>query len=220
MATGERTDTDSTSVAARSRRLRLNGWQRLWVVLVVLWTVLVGAFAWSLWPEAQVYRNGKTGEPLSLLYLDPNTGRPIPGADDYPLEPVWHEHAVALTKPLSKVDRILLGYGVTPATSDLPLRLDKEGHPVGAVVNIPNVGSIVFPETMTHDRINAECEEIKAYFEPPQQKRIAELRARRVHWAQFTAAFWLLPPMVLYALGWSTGWIYRGFALKGRDGRA
>ena len=31
--------------------MRLNGWQRLWVVLSLGWTVLVGGIAVKLWPE-------------------------------------------------------------------------------------------------------------------------------------------------------------------------
>jgi hypothetical protein len=31
--------------------VRLNGWQRLWLVLTVLWGGLVGSYTWIEWPQ-------------------------------------------------------------------------------------------------------------------------------------------------------------------------
>lgn len=30
---------------------RLNGWQRLWVVMAILWTLVVGVLSWQSWPK-------------------------------------------------------------------------------------------------------------------------------------------------------------------------
>ena len=47
--------------------MRLTGWQRLWVVLALTWTCVVGVLTWNAWPP-------------TYLSTDPNAGIPI-GAD-------------------------------------------------------------------------------------------------------------------------------------------
>lgn len=47
--------------------MRLNGWQRLWIVLTLIWTIAVGVQTWNTWPE-------------TYLVVDPNAGIPL-GAD-------------------------------------------------------------------------------------------------------------------------------------------
>ena len=48
--------------------MRLNGWQRLWVVLTLMWTFVVGVVTWNTWPPT--YVSG-----------DPNAGLPHLGED-------------------------------------------------------------------------------------------------------------------------------------------
>ncbi len=48
----------------------MNGWQRLWVVVTVLWTLVVGLVTWEGWPA-------RPGQVLSIFpsgAIDPNTG--------------------------------------------------------------------------------------------------------------------------------------------------
>jgi hypothetical protein len=47
--------------------MRLTGWQRLWVVVTLTWTCVVGVVTWNTWPS-------------TYLSMDPNAGIPI-GAD-------------------------------------------------------------------------------------------------------------------------------------------
>src|SRR5947207_2099212 len=35
--------------------MHLNGWRRLWVVLTVMWTLVVGVVTWNAWPSAPAH---------------------------------------------------------------------------------------------------------------------------------------------------------------------
>lgn len=78
--------------------------------------------------------------------------------------------------------------------------LDIGDHP--PVINVPLLGLVQFPVTMSADAINRTASGLAAQ----------ELRRRRL--ATFGKAFsaWVLSIVVLYAAGWTVGWIRRGFA--------
>jgi len=96
--------------------MRLNGWQRLWVVLVVLWTFLVLAVSYIYWPR----------------------------------------------------------HAVTPAGADAQ-------------------GFIPDPPTV------------------PSSSTIMTVRNQRAIFAAEALATWAIPAGGIYFLGWSVGWIRRGF---------
>jgi hypothetical protein len=226
MPAGEHLGTDLLRSAWRTRLTRLGGWQRMWVVLTVVWCVISGVLGWLSWPRAPIYASPTTGKPYPPLYLDPETGTPIPNAEALPPEPV----------PLDELTELLVKYGGVPIpTSDSQpiyvdaigrkvVGVDAVGNPIydprttnteqhfGPALNIPNVGSVRFPTTMNQDAVSRLCEQLKIRFGLPHEKRMSELRARRLGWAQIASALWLLPPLALYALGCSVGWVFRGFA--------
>jgi hypothetical protein len=47
------------------------------------------------------------------------------------------------------------------------------------------------------------------------KRAAAIVRHRRNLTTARFAIVWLLPPLVLYAFGWSVGWVRRGFARRG-----
>ena len=68
---------------------------------------------------------------------------------------------------------------------------------------------------MSQDQVEAAS---KKLFDEHQKKlqetnrqRLEEFRARRLAALRIATAVWLLPPAALYALGWSAGWVRRGF---------
>lgn len=123
---------------------RLNGWQRLWVVLFALWTCGVAAVAWQKWPSAL--------DAIAWQYFG---GPAIQGQSWFDFSP---------TEPL-----------------DLP------------------IGAEVPHELMTP---------------PPRADAVVQQRLRdsRLAAARFVVSLWLLPPVALYLLVWSLGWVRRGFA--------
>ena len=48
--------------------MTLSGWQRLWVVLTLMWTLVVGVVTWNTWPP-------------TYLSADPDAGLLPSGAD-------------------------------------------------------------------------------------------------------------------------------------------
>lgn len=125
--------------------MRLSGWQRLWVVLAVLWLVMSGAGLW------------KAHQRTDTVFLDPNTGRETP--------------------------------------QDGFLRGQPEGPLV--VVVAGNERQYIFPPGT----------------DP--KKAAGIVRQYRNAQTKSLLALWLIPPVVLYVLGWSVGWVYLGF----RDNR-
>jgi len=59
------------------------------------------------------------------------------------------------------------------------------------------------------------CNELVTWAAQQESQRVAKRRAQWVKWAKAATALWLLPPLALYALGWMTRWVYRGFVPKG-----
>ena len=123
----------------------LNGWQRLWVVFTVFWTVGGLSISYATWPSPSDY--------LRTLREAPQT--------------IEEARARGL-----KVT-VFLG-----RSSSTPTRVpdDPDG---GFVARAP--------------------------------LRRQALRDDRVEHVQTTLMVWAIPPVVLYAFGWSAGWIRRGF---------
>jgi hypothetical protein len=135
-------------------RPKLNGWRRLWVVLTVSWTLVVGLYGYRLWPGEDPLHGGTIDEKSNPQML-PKIGDEVPpqvGPDIVIIDDNGTEH-------------------VFPPGSD-PKR-------AAAIVR--------------------------------QQLAERRLQLRRRFTAQLLGAS-IFPAAVLYALGWSVGWVRRGFA--------
>lgn len=142
-------DADRVShLGVRLRPVRLNGWQRLWIVLFVGWTVLVALFSYYSFPARRWA---------------------LPSQE-------WINAAS---------DR------ASASHEEL-----KTFHIEGLVTNIP------FPKSLGNDEIVRQLDE--------EVSRV--LDAQRRDWLEVTIGLWLVPFALLYAIGWSIGWIRRGFA--------
>src|SRR5207237_582056 len=131
------------------RVVSLNGWQRLWVVLTLLWTLVAGLVAWSLWPARQptilsVFGSGA---------IDPNTGT-MPEISYYDAL----AHLTGWPAPDASIDRM-------PA-SFVPAPPGWEVVP-GLVVAIPGVGTVRFPSSMSQGQVEAAS---KKLFDEHQKK--------------------------------------------------
>jgi hypothetical protein len=60
--------------------MRLNGWQRLWIVSLVLWTLVVEALAYSTWPTSDSIRPDDVYArmPRSTKWVLRDAGEPDP----------------------------------------------------------------------------------------------------------------------------------------------
>lgn len=125
--------------------MRLNGWQRLFVLIFAAWTVAVGLFSYLAWPH-----------------------------------PVQQGQFTA-----ADVD--------SQRSNSAAQQLRVEG---------PDGKMYEFPRDATDD-------EIRAFFSRSQANGPTSQRGGFV---LRMAAGWLLPPTLLYALGWGIAWVRRGFS--------
>lgn len=70
---------------------------------------------------------------------------------------------------------------------------------------IPGVGLVDLPASMSDDDKNAVGKRLY-----DEAQLAAATAVRRDAYVRFT--IWLIPPLVLYALGWAVAWVNRGFA--------
>ena len=58
MANAPEVSSGQFDAAGRASKMKLNGWQRLWVLLAVLWLLPVAFIAYELWPTAAFVSKG------------------------------------------------------------------------------------------------------------------------------------------------------------------
>ena len=162
--------------------MRLNGWQRLWVVGAVLWTLAVSLGAWRTWPIV-----GK--ETVSVF---PNA---------YGGPPIGYYEALAFAMGGSRVG------GATD-----PLVVDANEGQLVEIPNVGTVSfpkSMPTPEMEA--RAKTLDDEHRKLLQRINQERREDFSAQRRGAIQFAIAALLLPPLAIYALGWALVWVYRGF---------
>jgi hypothetical protein len=198
---------------------RLNGWQRIWVVLIVMWTLVVGMFGYQ----------GPTAVYHSIDYSEKApTAKMAPKVRQRMTTPPWEGEAcdgpVTFGMVYEEI-RDLPGLS-TPVRMCFPIKgisdqTQKEIEAVAARMTAAreseeNIKLVVaemqqraakagyFLPKIGQDEVNRiKAEYAHAYAE--------ELRyLRRDHYKRM-ALIWLIPGVMLYAFGWSIRWIWRGF---------
>ena len=180
--------------------LTLNGWQRLWTVGAVLWTLFIASFAWSSWPQRE-------GETVSVFWsgmTDPKTGA-MPEVD-------FFDAAAHLTRWSAWES------GPKPSWADSTGRRERfiPVRDLGQLFEVPLVGNVRFPVTMSSEQVGHA---VKTMSDEHQQIIMKINRASREAFAsarrssiQNDSLFWLLPLIAAYSLGWSVSWVRRGFS--------
>jgi hypothetical protein len=148
--------------------MKLNGWQRLWVVVAVLWMLPVLVYVFALWPRAGAITKAQVYDRMTQ-----EDGRRL---DDY-----W---------PV-----IAAEYGGTSSESRL--------HVVEPSVNVDGY-SLEFSEGTTPEDMKRTTEGFHDGL------RQALLRTR-LSFTGLALTVWVVPVMMLYALGWGIAWVRRGF---------
>ena len=200
---------------------RLNGWQRIWVVLMVLWTLGV------------VVDNYEG--PTYVEHDYDSSVKPPYAKMDYSVRKhmttQWWEGANCEESPTSFGIRFeevtdLPGLSVpvrlcfATSTADAERRrmdtivgrmkaADEPQEAIDAVVELlkrraRERESRAFSTIVTPNQANA----IKAEYARAYRVELDELRQR--HYRE-TAQLWLIPPITLYMFGWTIGWIRQGF---------
>lgn len=192
---------------------KLNGWQRLWVLLTILWIVPIGFFAHEQWPRPYSGHIAGCRFPGELFSVTApaivndelvNWKRELPpnlAPDD--------DDQLATTPPRKPSSRPLtddefLGGSLTwdEAKAGIP---GWNGDPLGR------------PAWAKAPLVKAYCKTLKERIE--RSGRAVQLRdastnaiqKRRIQWLGTTFVAWIAPAVGLYLLGLAVVWVGRGF---------
>jgi hypothetical protein len=197
-------------------RRAMNGWQRLWVVIAVMWTLVVAAFAAALWPTSTSISRGEI-----LLQLDPADARMVePEYLDLPwLDTAQLRSVRDLTRsggePLTLAQRIRALYpGKYHRYSDWRLETEARRRQPGWLDDIPTT-----PESPSVDVARHHVRFVDGVAETTRNRLTGEyaevltrlLTDARVDFTIGTFGWWAIPMSVLYAFGWAIAWVRRGF---------
>jgi hypothetical protein len=173
-------------LSCRLTAMRLNGWQRLSVVLALTWTIVVGVMTWNTWPA-------------TYLSADPNAGLPPVGADVTLLADGLLRKGEILNRGQFAA-RLKAKY---PEYSDLT----DEELVTRMLKKFPYYSSYIKPPDLDE---NLRPEPYGFVPDPPETVSALN-RVNRNKAIRSALMLWLLPPAALYAIGFSVRWVYRGF---------
>jgi len=166
--------------------MKLNGWHRLWILLSAVYFVLVTSFVILNFPKAEN----------------------IPHQSEFYKK--LSKKSAAMIWTDNREDALALGHEII--IDFIPDKKEEENvKPKGGnwldIEEMPNKHDIIF---------NAKSSEEDKRLVSQEYWRVVEQRAteKRLHLLLYASLFWLAPCLVLYALGWSINWVYKGFKQK------
>jgi hypothetical protein len=178
---------------------RLNGWQRLWVVVSTLYLLFVAVFVAFSWPTAETTWHRE--EFIARLPADLRA----------------HVDA-AYDNEYSWKQSLKSGRETTASPRDYPPMYKRgiqtsAGPPfsprftlLSAMVSFPNRAILEIHVAREGDT-EPDARVASAYWAIVE----AEARAARLTTVLRVLLIWSVPCLSLYALGWSVGWVRRGF---------
>jgi hypothetical protein len=200
---------------------RLNGWQRIWLVLMVMWTIIVSALGYRAGPT-RIYHDTDRSEKSRFARMNASIRQRM-------TTPPWEGETCDGPIPLSVVEEVKdlpgllvpvrLCFRAKGLSAEARQEIDKVVARMAAAHETEeNIGLVVqeltrraserTPDYHSTKLPRSEVERIKAEYARAYREALRE--RRMVHY-QRMAFFWLIPGVAVYALGWSVGWIWRGF---------
>jgi hypothetical protein len=167
--------------------VRLNGWQRLWIVLCALYAVPVATVLYLFWPTP---------------------------------EQIHHREGFVSRMPAHFQKLVITVYPGEYAKGEAWKLLGEKGKKVTVeALDILNAGLILLPNgailaVRAQTNRTSQTDIARAYWAVVR----AEARAERWTMAWWLALEWLVPCLTVYAVGWATAWVRRGFK-NGASGR-
>jgi hypothetical protein len=187
-------------------RTRLNGWQRLWIVLSAIYLLLIVGLTIALWPtpETTWHRDefltrmpsdlrGQVEAAYSSTFQWEAALKKLPPAPDE-----GRQGAMRLPPGVSRIqpqkDRSPI-----PPTSDFVLVSEPVSFPNRAILQV---------RVAKEGDTGADVRVAAAYWAVVQ----SATRAARWEMARVMALVFFVPCLTLYALGWAVAWVRRGFS--------
>jgi hypothetical protein len=183
--------------------IRLNGWQRLWVVVSMVWALVVGLIVFAAWPMPSSAEE-------HIRPADPNGWTPVPEGFYAALANLSGDTIIA-----DRVAKTLLSATVPDAVRADAVRAFYLS------ANLDDLEKRLTPLALPKP-VKAQLWDIKKEEPNPPELQIVsseplpfwedhQLALRRITFAGGALALLLVPPIGLYALGWSASWVRRGF---------
>jgi hypothetical protein len=191
--------------------MRLNGWQRLWVLLVILWLLPVVLFSYGTWPttgsipKADVYKRLKPedGRRLTDYYVVVAEGwTDVVEPPDAEVQKDKNFMAASVEDQKAYLAHLYPDFAKASLT-DQNAWLGRITGIMGPTVDIEG-HSVTFVRDIPQNEMNQTA---RAY-DAALKQILTRKRAVLVGWA---FAFWALPAIALYALGFGVSWVRRGF---------
>jgi hypothetical protein len=169
--------------------MRLNGWQRLWLVVSVLYFVLVVALTVLFWPTEE--RTWHRDEFITSMPAELRAQVVAAYASEWSRQEALK--AQELRRPPEQAKRMPKEKSAPPPPDLVPV--SRLSFPNGAVLDV----------LVAKDGDSAPV----AYAYMAVVESATRSARRTFTWTMLLV--WLAPCLTLYALGWATGWVRRGF---------
>ncbi len=222
--------------------MRLNGWQRLWVFVCVLWAMIVALFTLTLWPSGSLLPASEVSERMERLPAEAIRGLLTPEENSVLNESEFGiaKHRGLLVNPYERPDAsrapvAVVSPDVPTSASLAPVsiagfsQLIKRKYPDYANVNddvlvadvlakYPVYRRQIDPEAIAtasqrYNNVIAAQKRVTTIAETLATNALVRESRTRFAWVALTG--WVITSSALYALGWGVGWIRRGFRPQG-----
>ena len=210
--------------------MKLNGWHRLWILLSSVYFVVVTSYVIMEFPKAEnISHKSEFYKKLpkkAALMIIPATYQDALALDgkDIPLSIADASNESPSIAKLSEIrnkhpeyndmtdqqlaDTLYLKYYSDMPKNEYYKRINLKEIPAGHLnVEMPNGHIITFNTIFSKKEL--ECA-AKEYWGVVEQKATE----KRLHLLLYVSLFWLVPCLLLYALGWSVNWVHMGFKQK------
>jgi hypothetical protein len=196
-------------------QMRLNGWQRLWVLATVLWLLTVILFNYASWPTTASISKGDV-----YFRMNPDDTHRLTDYYDVMASSFGWTNLNAVTSRITalkqdkdflaaspKDQKAYLSYADPDFAKASPL--DQNAY-LGNITGVkgPTVDidghTVQFVQAVPQEDMNKTA---RAYHAALMQI----LRRKRAAFVGEALTVWMMPAIALYALGWGILWVRRGF---------
>jgi hypothetical protein len=188
-------------------KIRLNGWQRLWVILSILYLLLVVGVTILFWPTPETM--GHRDEFITMMPAAWRVRVEAAYTSKWKWEEAWKRSVPSpdASRPRSGLEKLDRDLAIVPFNSKpTPTPWPKGFVLFSEPVSFPN-GSVLEIRVAREGDTQHDARVAAAYW------AVVESATRAERWTRLwqMALVWLIPCVTIYALGWATAWVRRGF---------
>jgi hypothetical protein len=194
--------------------MKLNGWQRLWVVAAVLWVLPVALFTYAWWPTAASISKDDV-----YYRMKPEDGHRLTDYYDVMASRLGGTNVVVPRIPQLQLDKDFMAASTKDQKAYLAhidpdfakaSPLDQNaylGHITGINGQLVDIDghTVTFIRDIPQEDMNQTARAYDASLRQILTRKRAALLSKAL-------AFWTLPAIALYALGLAVSWVRRGFS--------